>query len=199
MAPETAPAATLAPETPARRRAGSVEAAQGRSAGRSLPWLPDWSDADRVLVTGWRHWPALFRFVVYRELQRMVEESPSGRIVVVDGNSPVGGVDDLACEWANAEEYARSERHPARRGKDGRLLGGERNTGMVRLGAWRCLAFPGPGSMGTVDCLKKAVDADIPTTVVAWSTASALRWAQQGKFTWDGAIPGFRGARWPVS
>jgi hypothetical protein len=36
---------------------------------------------------------------------------------------------------------------------------------MVSLGADLCLGFPGPGSKGTWDCLRKAVDAGIPTRV----------------------------------
>jgi hypothetical protein len=129
----------------------------------------------RILVTGWRDWPLSHRHVVWCILNTTVVEAPSGAaIVVVQGECPRGGVDLWAKQWAGDRGH-RVEPHPADFAKGGRAAGPVRNTLMVGLGADMCLAFPGPGSRGTWDCVRKAVDADIPTRVFPWCTAFAAK------------------------
>ena len=85
-------------------------------------------------------------------------------ITVVDGQCPYGGVDEVAHLWAEERDDAASERHPMRFWVGGPgMTGPQRNQAMVDLGADLCMGFPGRGSRGTWDCLRKACDAGIPT------------------------------------
>lgn len=118
----------------------------------------------RILVTGTRENSATYRSTVWQTLDSMtfwVAEP----IVVVHGDCPFGGVDRYAAEWAIARDFAIPEAHPAEV-IDGKIRGPERNSRMVALGANLCLGFPSPKSRGTWDCLRKAVDAGIPTQVI---------------------------------
>lgn len=119
----------------------------------------------RILVTGTRENSPEIRDLVWQTLDSAsFWAAQHHRIIVVHGQCPVGGVDKDADDWATARGH-QAERHPARRvGR--RFLGPERNTEMVAAGADVCIGFPGPGSRGTWDCLRKAVDAGIPTSVV---------------------------------
>jgi hypothetical protein len=128
-----------------------------------------------VLVTGWRDWPADCAHVVWDALDSVLLNS--GRpLIVVHGQCPYGGVDLYAHQWAMRCDGANPEPHPAERDANDRLLGPARNSHMVSLGAELCLAFPGPGSRGTVDCAQKAINADIPTMFFAWSSTFAEQW-----------------------
>jgi hypothetical protein len=126
----------------------------------------------RIICTGWRSWPVSHRGVVWRALDAATAGIP-GPIVVVQGECPYGGVDRWAKEWAEQDPRATSENHPAPWDKHGKAAGMIRNSAMVRLGSDLCLAFPGPKSRGTWNCLQLAVDADIPCKVYPWSTAFA--------------------------
>lgn len=125
----------------------------------------------RVLVTGWRYWPPEAAYVVYWALNRatdlwMARQYP---VIVIDGQSPYGGVDDYANDWASSQQpRVMTERYPAERASNGRLLGGQRNTLMVSKGADVCLAFPHPSSVGTVDCMRKAERAGIRVVEIPW-------------------------------
>ncbi len=131
----------------------------------------------RILVTGWRGWPISHRSTIWRALDGVAWDVPAEQtIVVVQGECPYGGVDLYGKEWAEQEPRATAESLPAEGGPEGQILGPARNSRMVDLGADLCLGFPGPKSRGTWDCLRKAVDADIPTRVHAWCTA----WATAG-------------------
>lgn len=164
-------------------RSGGAGRAAG-SGGLSDGPAPLGADGDvRVLVTGWRYWPELFAFVVYQALDAAFWQSmavpAARRFVVVHGACPQGGVDAFAQRWADRNAFAVSEPHPGR-WVGRRFLGPERNQEMVNAGARLCLAFPGPGSRGTLDCLGRAIAADIPVEVVAWSSAAAREWAVDG-------------------
>ncbi len=116
------------------------------------------TDPYRILVTGSRRLSLAQRRIVDTELFAAVNLDGT---VIVHGDCPTG-VDAYAAQWAFVRGYT-VERHPA---KDfGRWPGSgpQRNSHMVSLGADLCLGFPGPGSKGTWDCLRKAVDAGIPT------------------------------------
>lgn len=140
------------------------------------------TDPYRILITGWRDWPESHRGIIWRALDGIAWDAtgkvPSRPIVVVHGKCPYGGVDLYAEQWADRQDGASPEQHPAERGPRGQILGPARNTLMVNLGADVCLAFPGPKSRGTWDCVRKAVDADIPTRVVAWCTAWGKDYAE---------------------
>lgn len=120
----------------------------------------------RVLVTGSRHVTPDQRSFV-RHILTAVHQADRQfhgprTMMVVHGACPQGGVDLVAEEWALETERADHEPHPADR-VAGTFLGPQRNSYMVNLGAQLCLAFPTRGSRGTWDCLRKAVDAGIPS------------------------------------
>jgi YspA, cpYpsA-related SLOG family len=117
----------------------------------------------RVLVTGSRTLPhpgpvraALFR--VWDELGRP--------FVVVHGACPTGA-DAYADHWAVEHELAGIvvERHPADWRRFGKSAGPQRNAHLVRLGAYRTLAFPLGRSPGTRGCVAMCERAGIPVVV----------------------------------
>lgn len=132
----------------------------------------------RILVTGWRDWPEDCAHVIEDALEGVLFNGSLRPLIVVHGQCPYGGVDLYAHRWAERSDSATPEPHPAETSPTGRFLGPERNSVMVALGADLCLAFPGPGSRGTVDCAQKAINADIPTHFFAWSSAFAEQWRE---------------------
>jgi hypothetical protein len=130
------------------------------------------SETYRVLVTGWRDWPEECAYLIDDALSGALwlARETDAQLVVVHGDCPYGGVDLYADRWAKRWGIA-VEPHPAERGPKGQILGPERNSRMVALGADLCLAFPGPQSRGTWDCMRKVVDADIRIEVEAWRSA----------------------------
>jgi hypothetical protein len=121
----------------------------------------------RVLVTGTRRVTRAQAAYVHNVLDeiRRADMSLFGPrpMVVIQGECPYGGVDLAAKQWAEATGGARTEGHPAEWSRLGRSAGFVRNTAMVEAGADLCVAFPARGSRGTWDCLRKAVDAGIPS------------------------------------
>lgn len=125
-------------------------------AAEPLPW--------RVLVTGSRHCTDGQALTVREHLDRatrLFRELAHRRLIVVHGRCPHGGVDLVAHRWAEQMPGVAVEPHPADWGRHGAAAGPRRNTAMVALGADLCVAFPGPGSRGTWDCVRKAADAGI--------------------------------------
>lgn len=127
----------------------------------------------RILVTGWRDWPEQDKYVIWNRLNEYQAscEIPA-QFVVVHGQCPYGGVDLYAEQWAVTKGH-KVEPHPARV-VGGRILGPERNAKMVSLGADICLAFPGPRSRGTVDCMKKAEKAGIEVVKMEWTSTAPI-------------------------
>lgn len=83
-------------------------------------------------------------------------------VVLVHGDAP--GVDKQAARiWE--KRGLPTEPHPAKWKELGKGAGPARNSEMVNLGADQCIAFPGPSSVGTYDCLFKARRANIPTEI----------------------------------
>ena len=153
-----------------------------------------------LLVTGWREWPPDRQTDITDVLDRIWSElirdtAPPGvtlppewtaivptgpLLVVMHGDSPGGGVDHYADQWANEhpDELVVAERQSAEAARFGQGPGRylKRNSHMVaRLrahvtdggpGSW--LAFPG-NSNGTVDCLLKATRAGLPGTVIPYT------------------------------
>lgn len=144
----------------------------------------------RILVTGWRHWPATRAHVIEEALQ-LVRRGvlPSVRVdnpyevrfarpywferpvIVRHGMCPYGGADLWADRWAVRYRHL-VDRHPAEKfHPQMRIAGPLRNSWMVGHGPKPdvCLAFPGPGSSGTWDCIKKAVAHGIETVVIGFN------------------------------
>lgn len=150
----------------------------------------------RILVTGWRFWPARDMGFVHEAIRItwakncygpfvVTEQSGQCRIqpcVVVDGHCPYGGVDLYAHEWATkmGDWGVRSERHAAET-VGGKLLGPDRNSRMVNLGAHVALAFPGPSARGTIDCMKKIVDSDIRMITLPYQSRTIEVWRATGR------------------
>lgn len=116
----------------------------------------------RILITGTRIEPTVRqRDQISAHLMTAVDVGPEVEIVFVHGACPTG-VDAFVDEWARRYGAIR-EPHPARDFGSWPSCGPKRNAHMVSLGADLCLGFPGPASRGTWDCLRRAVDAGIPT------------------------------------
>ena len=81
-------------------------------------------------------------------------------IVVVHGGCRTGA-DAIADGWAR-RAGVEVEVWPADWAAYGRAAGPIRNGRMVAAGARMCLAFPLPGSRGTVNCMELAESAGIP-------------------------------------
>lgn len=127
----------------------------------------------RILVTGWRDWPEEDRHIVWQKLNEYQASCTiPAQFIVVHGQCPYGGVDLYAEQWAITKGHG-YERYPARE-VNGRILGPERNAKMVKLGADICLAFPGPSSRGTVNCMKLAKKAGIEVQETAWIAATVI-------------------------
>lgn len=125
----------------------------------------------RILVTGTRGdkdgelTPTQISLVQAKLFLAAQDALTAGRpVVIVHGACHLGGVDRVAAQWAQRTPGADHEPHPAQ-WKGGRGAGPRRNGEMVALGAVVCLAFPGPDSTGTWDCLKQATRAGIPGRV----------------------------------
>lgn len=121
------------------------------------------TEAYRILVTGAREATAeQDDFVVSVLYVAAMPHLQLGReVIIIEGRCPKGGVDRAAERWAKSAKGVIDEPHPADWNKHGRAAGNIRNTEMVRTGAHICLAFPGPKSTGTWDCLTKAGKAGI--------------------------------------
>jgi hypothetical protein len=114
----------------------------------------------RILVTGSRDWSA--PAPVLAAIER-VEARSSGPLVLVHGAAR--GLDSMAAELIRGRPRWTEEAHPADWATHGRAAGHRRNAAMVDLGAALCLAFPLPGSRGTWDCVRRAVEAGVPAMV----------------------------------
>lgn len=122
----------------------------------------------RILVTGSRHLREAHRETVISGIvaaSRLVPFSPTDPGTLVHGGG-IGGADWLAASIADNWVGWTPEPHPADWDKHGRAAGPIRNTYMVQLGADVCVAFPQRASVGTIDCLKKAIAAGIMTLVI---------------------------------
>jgi len=124
----------------------------------------------RVLVTGSRNWTD--ECAIYEALKALAASVSPQDIIVVHGGQKSSpdpqegiyapyGADYLAARAAGMLGM-RVEEHKAQWGKYGPAAGPIRNRKMVTLGASMCLAFPEADSRGTLDCMRKAKDADIP-------------------------------------
>jgi hypothetical protein len=131
----------------------------------------------RILVTGSREWTdrAAIEKALIRLARLIDAERPSGnyfayiqrepltaQVTVVHGS--YRGADTLADAVASELGWT-VEAHPADWVLYGDDAGPIRNTEMVEAGADVCVAFPGPKSKGTWDCIRKAAAAGIPVWI----------------------------------
>lgn len=143
--------------------------------------LPNWIQQGgilRLVVTGARNWPEVDATIVRRALScvhaAMIQTGSmlgiATTMVVVDGKCPYGGVDRYAYEWASHWSGLGivSERFEPRI-VNGRVMGPERNERMVGAGADLGIAFPMPGSRGTIDCLGRLFEHQVPTWVINYN------------------------------
>lgn len=139
----------------------------------------------RMLVTGWRH-ANLFdhgrRVASALTLGHIVHQIRSGaaaglppaewdtdnaprNVTLVHGACPTG-VDriaaTLAAGWGWTVEAHPAIGHPDKDFGNWPAAGPRRNAHMVALGADICVALPGPGSRGTIQCVGMAINARIP-------------------------------------
>lgn len=114
----------------------------------------------RILITGERSWTDEQQ--VHSALSALLRRLNTNDIVIVHGDCETGA-DRFAQNFCN-ENGIKSERHPADWKRLGKAAGPRRNTEMVRLGAYVCLAFWSGEKVtgsGTFDCLTKALCAGI--------------------------------------
>lgn len=118
----------------------------------------------RILITGSRHWddPTPIADAL---TQAWEDLGRPGQVTLVHGDCPTGGADRLAATQATQRGWA-VEAHPADWDTHGRAAGPLRNQKMVDLGADITLAFPGPNSRGTWDCIRRAQAEGIPVRTV---------------------------------
>lgn len=118
-----------------------------------------------ILVTGSRDWTDKGRMFDFLSNLIMLNPFANGRQVVIR-HGGARGADQLAGELAR-ENGAIEDPHPVsdEEWRKSRGAGHARNARMVAMGADVCIGFPMPGSKGTWDCLKRAVDAGIPVEI----------------------------------
>lgn len=115
---------------------------------------------NRLLITGTREgWDHDHLERVLREHYEVLQPRNGSPVVLVHGDA--AGVDREAAAIWSAHGLP-TEAHPADWGNLGKSAGPIRNSIMVNLGASQCIAFVSPRSIGTHDCIKKALAAGIP-------------------------------------
>lgn len=140
-------------------------------------WIQRGDQTFRLVVTGSRHWPVRDAVIVHQALsailaalhRTMAVVGAFPNLVVVDGKCPYGGVDQYASTWATQPSSrwlgVTNERCEPRI-VNGRVRGPERNERMVAAGADMGLAFPMPGSRGTIDCIHRLVEHQVPIWLI---------------------------------
>lgn len=107
----------------------------------------------RVLITGSRNWTDVTTIL------KALEELPEGSVIC---HGAAAGADTIAAEVAE-ELGIPSFAYPAKWREQGRAAGPIRNQYMLDdFKPDLVLAFPMPGSVGTVDMMKRAEKAGIP-------------------------------------
>lgn len=119
----------------------------------------------RILVTGSRHLKdsQILSETLDGVLESLKRFRPSDEVTLVHGGAQ--GADALAAMWAS-ERMLDIERHEADWHKHKRAAGPIRNQKMVDSGADICVAFLADDSVGTADCIKRAIKAGIPVVEV---------------------------------
>jgi hypothetical protein len=144
----------------------------------------------RIIITGSRHWYC--RELADKVIGSLIAKHGASNLVIVHGDCPTG-VDaafDAACHEVCYETIASGrheaivevERHPADWKRYLRGAGPRRNQEMVDAGADLCLAFhPDLAvSNGTGDCVRRALEAGIPTWLTHCETAIPIRQSLAG-------------------
>lgn len=114
---------------------------------------------NRSIWTGSRHWTD--EDEVRRVLELMCDPEGRSDVTIVHGACPTGL--DAIVDRIAREMGFQVEPHPADWDTHGKSAGPIRNQEMVDLDARSCIGFPLEGSTGTIDCMRKAWKAQIPT------------------------------------
>jgi hypothetical protein len=115
----------------------------------------------KILVTGSRDLDDPMR--VLKAFDEVVEDWDWTSVYLIHGAA--GGADTLARVIVD-DRGGLTKGYPADWGQHGKAAGPIRNQEMVDLGGFDiCLAFPGPDSTGTWDCVKRAVKAGVPVNI----------------------------------
>ncbi len=116
----------------------------------------------RILVTGDRFWDC--HVLASGVIRRLIDRYGTG-LVVVHG-AATGA--DAAFATAARELGVAEEGHPADWDRLGKRAGPMLNQRMVNAGADLCIAIHRfiPGSKGTKDCARRAIEAGIPTYLI---------------------------------
>lgn len=139
-----------------------------------------------VIVTGWRYWP--HPVIVWARLDAMHHRH--GPFTLFHGyctdkeTGELTGADRYADEWGNAQPDVTVEPRPADWDNLDRRAGPIRNRGMVDEALTLApaerifgLAFPGPGSRGTKNCIRLMKEAHID--VDTWDIPRTRRWLER--------------------
>ena len=118
----------------------------------------------RVLVTGSRN--ITDEDFVRRSLVKHIwmHIDSYNEVTLVHGDCK--GLDRIAASIAQNKFGWLVESYPAKWDKYGSGAGPLRNQQMVNQGADICIAFPLPGSRGTMDCIERVIDAKIRLIIV---------------------------------
>jgi hypothetical protein len=126
------------------------------------------SDKLVIIITG-------SRYLVDPEPVIMILSEYINRMVILYHGDNLAGVDTHAYDFVNKHGSWIQRRHAARWNLFGDRAGPIRNSEMVQAAhveaqeldcAIQCLAFPGPRSIGTYDCARKAQALNIPTRYI---------------------------------
>lgn len=118
------------------------------------------TDLYRILISGTRDTTSRQDAYVAQVLHVVCCWAWSNELAPLVVHGAARGVDDAA-KRAAIDMRADHEPHPADWNTHGEAADRRRNQEMVDLGARICLAFPGPQSVGTWDCIRRATKAGI--------------------------------------
>lgn len=121
----------------------------------------------RILVTGSRHWEdrRALSSALRRGYDHILQSHPEYMDPPVLVHGGAKGADQMAAGIAYGLGWQHEE-HKADWNTHGKGAGHKRNQAMVDAGADILIACPLPGSKGTWDCMRRAVEAGIPVYVV---------------------------------
>jgi hypothetical protein len=128
-------------------------------------------DDVRVIVTGSRSWPC--GELAVRVVGRLQDRYGEALVIVHGGARGVDAAFDAAARRAGV----RVEAHPAEWDRLGRAAGPKRNARMVARGARFAVAVHPDlaGSMGTRDCVRRCLEAEIPVWLIDAAQAEPRR------------------------
>jgi hypothetical protein len=123
----------------------------------------------RVICTGSRDWEGAWATERIGEVLQSVWAMTTTlgvQLVLRHGDCPTGA-DAIVDRWGRRRSGVAVETYQAN-WTLGRSAGPRRNQDMVNDGAEMCIGFHRNNSLGTWDCLQRAIADNIPTFVIPW-------------------------------